>query len=182
MKRINNYISEKLHINKNVKVYHNEKVLVLQSIQVSSLFSNCYDLSQYVFGLEKFYEDNPTCNKFIFSYSESHNGQSYPVSKTFENGKLTISKVDDELFKQVKIFVQCFKYASTKSNNIISNLIHYYKDIQKDNMRYIMFDGDNKIVHKYNFLYLFYSYKKDAIQLHLSDTDYNKLLNDGFFD
>jgi len=182
MKRINNYISEKLHINKDVKVYHNEKVLVLQSIQVSSLFSNCYDLSQYAFALEKFYEDNPTCNKFIFSYSASDNGQSYPVSKIFENGKLSITKVDDHFFYQTKIFAQCFRHASTKSNNIISNLIYYYKDIRKNKMKYIIFDGDNGLTYKYNFLYLFYSYKEDAIRLHLSNTDYNKLLNDGFFD
>ncbi len=175
---IDDYISEKLHINKDVKVYDNEKVLTLQRASKA----NYFNLNDYLQKLIQIHKDYPICNRFVFSYDDKSKNTISSVTFDGDNGEVVPDEFDKE-YENIHILIQTLSHIDVLDYSIpvIPRLIEYYHQKIDKNIKYFVINSI-PFSKQFDYLYLFYSSKYNAIQLYLSSKKYDELKSEGAFD
>lgn len=181
MQTLSQHILEKLRLSKTP--IKNEEVLVLEPIYVAPTESG-YDLSLFLTGLDNLSKDY-NCNDILISADIDNEEEYFTIynkrGKTPDKFKLATDSSKHKLCEVVL-------YNSVLSNEpeIIKNAVPDIQSVlsnavKQHRVKYCQYLFVGHFFIKLKYLYVWYSFDNNAIQMHFSNTSYKELLENNKF-
>ena len=149
--------------------------------------TNIYDLSRILLCLRDFHDTYNTEDIRIFfqvTQSQKQTEIYYATADRLGTKTTTIGGISGKFASYYAFMLPLFEgsFTSKPTNRVVSQLIHTLTEYDKKEYEGFTLLADTRIMNeKYNYLYIWYSFKDNCINMYSSNIEYDELLNDDKF-